>query len=250
MKIAIISDIHANLPVLQAVLEDGESRGVDQYFCLGDIIGYGPEPRECLQLCQDFAVNLLGNHEEAVLFDPVGFNPRARAAVEWTKQQLMSTDFTREENGVLWQVLDAMKLTHTEGDYFLAHGTPREPTREYLFVQDCTEDPGKVDSIFQSFPTQTAFVGHTHVAGVFQDGPRFMSPEQLDGEVICGQTKSIVNVGSVGQPRDGDPRSSYVIVEGEKVEFRRVEYPVEETVRRFRRTPLPENLALRLIEGR
>ena len=82
MKIAIISDIHANLPALQAVLEDGESRGVDQYFCLGDIIGYGPEPRECLQLCQDFAVNLLGNHEEAVLFDPVGFNPRARAAVD------------------------------------------------------------------------------------------------------------------------------------------------------------------------
>jgi len=186
-----------------------------------------------------------------VLFDPVGFNPRARAAVEWTKQQLMSPDYSREENGVLWHILDGMKVSHTLGDMFLAHGTPREPTREYLFVQDCSEDPDKVDSIFDSFPTHTAFVGHTHVAGVFVEGPQFFSPDQLeDGIHICGSGKSIINVGSVGQPRDGDPRSSYVVVDGDRVEFRRVEYPVEETVQRFRRTPLPENLALRLVEGR
>ena len=202
-------------------------------------------------MCRDFCINLLGNHEEAVLFDPVGFNPRARAAVEWTKQQLMSPDHSREENGVLWQILDAMKVSHTLGNLFLAHGTPREPTREYLFVQDCTEDPSKVDSIFDSFPTQTAFVGHTHVAGVFAEGPRFISPDQLeDGIYTCGEGKAVINVGSVGQPRDGDPRSSYVIVDGDRVEFRRVEYPVEETLQRFKRTPLPENLALRLVEGR
>ena len=224
---------------------------MEQYVGLGDIIGYGPDPRECLLLCRDFSVNLLGNHEEAVLFDPVGCNPRARAAVEWTKQELMSSDHTREENGVLWHILDSMKVSHTLGDLFLAHGTPREPTREYLFVQDCTEDPAKVESIFDSFPTQTAFVGHTHVAGVFVEGPRFLSPDQLDDGVhVCGTGKSIINVGSVGQPRDGDPRSSYVIVDGDRVQFRRVKYPVEETLQRFRRTPLPENLALRLVEGR
>ena len=236
---------------MKAVLEDCSAQGVERIVGLGDIIGYGPDPRECLLLCKDFSINLMGNHEEAVLFDPIGFNPRARAAVEWTKQQLMSPDYTREENGVLWQILDTMKVSHTLGDVFLAHGTPREPTREYLFVQDCTEDPAKVESIFDSFPTHTAFVGHTHVAGVFVDGPRFISPDQLeDGIHLCGTGKSVINVGSVGQPRDGDPRSSYVIIEENKVQFRRVEYPVEETVKRFRATPLPENLALRLVEGR
>jgi len=108
MRTAIISDIHANLPALEAVLEDIDACGVDRIFCLGDVIGYGPEPRQCLEMSTRFQVNLLGNHEEAVLYDPIGFNPRAKAAVEWTKQQLMSSDVPREENAVLWKHLDSM----------------------------------------------------------------------------------------------------------------------------------------------
>lgn len=250
MRTAIISDIHANLPALEAVLEDIDACGVDRIFCLGDVIGYGPEPRQCLEMSTRFQVNLLGNHEEAVLYDPIGFNPRAKAAVEWTKQQLMSSDVPREENAVLWKHLDSMTETHEEGSIFLAHGTPRQPTREYLFVQDCVDDPGKVEDLFVSFDPATAFVGHTHVAGVFTPGPRFQSPSEVGGKMQIGKENTIINVGSVGQPRDGDPRSSYVIVDGDEVEFRRVEYPVEDTIRRFKRTPLPENLALRLIEGR
>ncbi|MBT5737455.1 MAG: metallophosphoesterase family protein [Planctomycetes bacterium] len=250
MRTAIISDIHANLPALETVLADIESAGVDRIFCLGDVIGYGPEPRECLQLSQKFEVNLLGNHEEAVLFDPIGFNPRAKAAVEWTKQQLMSSDRPREENAALWKHLDSMKETHEEGNIFLAHGTPREPTREYLFVQDCKDDPAKVNELFQSYGPSTAFVGHTHVAGIFAEGPRFITPKEVGGKYQLGSGNLIINVGSVGQPRDGDPRASYVIVEQDQVEFRRIAYPIEETMRRFKRTPLPENLALRLTEGR
>ena len=250
MRTAIISDIHANLPALEAVLADIEVRGIERIFCLGDVIGYGPEPRECLQMCASFEVNLMGNHEEAVLFDPVGFNPRAKAAVEWTKQQLMNADCPREENAVLWKTLDSMKKTYEEEDVFLAHGTPRDPIREYLFVHDCEEDPTKLEELFDSFTASTAFVGHTHIAGVFTPEPRFQNPDEIGGRFQMGKARAIVNVGSVGQPRDGDPRSSYVVLDGDQVEFCRVEYSVEETVRRFRRTPLPENLALRLVEGR
>ncbi|MGE4618714.1 MAG: metallophosphoesterase family protein [Planctomycetota bacterium] len=250
MRTAILSDVHANLPALEAVLADIDASGVDRIFCLGDVIGYGPEPRECLELCASFDVNLLGNHEEAVLFDPIGFNPRAKAAVVWTKQQLMNSEYSREENAALWKTLDSMKQTHEEDDIFLAHGTPRDPIREYLFVQDCEDDPVKLEELFASFSPDTAFVGHTHVAGVFSVGPKFQTPGQLGGRYQLGKERAIVNVGSVGQPRDGDPRSSYVILEEGQIEFRRIDYAVEETVRRFRRTPLPENLALRLIEGR
>ena len=250
MPTAIISDIHANLPALESVLEDIETRGIKRILCLGDVIGYGPEPRECLQRCSDFDVNLIGNHEEAVLFDPVGFNPRAKAAVEWTKQQLMSSDCPREENAALWKILDSMKETHEEDDVLLAHGTPRDPIREYLFVHDCVDDPTKIKELFDSFTASTAFVGHTHIGGVFLPGPRFQTPGELGGRFQLGKERAIVNVGSVGQPRDGDPRSSYVVLYEDQIEFCRVEYSVEETVRRFRRTPLPENLALRLVEGR
>ncbi|HIA27840.1 MAG TPA: metallophosphoesterase [Planctomycetes bacterium] len=265
MRIAIISDIHANLPALEAVLADIDLVGVDRIYCLGDVIGYGPEPRECLEVSTRFDVNLLGNHEEAVLYDPIGFNPRAKAAVEWTKQQLMSTSCPREETAALWKHLASMKQTHEEGDIFLAHGTPRDPTREYLFVQDCSDDPEKVEELLDCFGPPTAFVGHTHVAGIFTPGPRFRSPEELGGKINLGSENTIVNVGSVGQPRDGDPRSSYVIVDQDELEFRRVVYPVDLFVDdqatsiipttigaefEVLSDPQPENLALRLIEGR
>jgi len=101
---AIISDIHANLPALEAILADVAAQGVTSVFCLGDVIGYGPSPRECLERSRGFDLNLLGNHEEAVLFDPVGFNTRARAAVEWTRDQLSLPDRPREENVALWDL--------------------------------------------------------------------------------------------------------------------------------------------------
>ena len=246
---AIISDIHANLPALEAILADVAAQGVTSVFCLGDVIGYGPSPRECLERSRGFDLNLLGNHEEAVLFDPVGFNTRARAAVEWTRDQLSLPDRPREENVALWDLLGAMKETHEEDGVLFVHGSPRDPTREYIFVNDI-EDPEKMDSIFESFDGHTCFVGHTHTAGVFTADLKFLYPSALGEHLRLGDGKCIVNVGSVGQPRDGDPRGSYVIFDGDEIIFRRVQYNIDKTISLFEGTPLPEYLAQRLREGR
>ena len=249
MRKAIISDIHANLPALEAVLADVADQEVTSIYCLGDVIGYGPSPRECLELSRKFDLNLLGNHEEAVLFDPVGFNARARAAVEWTKSQLSRSDSPREENVALWDHLGSMKETHSEEDVLFVHGSPRDPTREYVFINDI-EDPEKMDSIFDAFDGHTCFVGHTHTAGVFTSDLNFLYPTAIGSEFRVGDGKHIINVGSVGQPRDGDSRGSYVILDGEEVFFRRIQYDIERTVALFEGTPLPEYLAQRLREGR
>ena len=249
LRRAIISDIHANLVALEAALEDIKEQGVDSIYCLGDVIGYGPQPRECLEKCRDFDLNLLGNHEEAVLFEPIGFNARAKSAVDWTKQQLSLPECPREENSELWNLVGSMEPSHVEEGVLYVHGSPRDPTREYVFVSDI-RNPEKLAEIFAAQEQQTSFAGHTHTAGVFTVDCEFLHPSQIGNRYQVGEKKVLINVGSVGQPRDGDPRGSYVIFDGETVEFHRVKYDIEEAIRRFRETPLPEELALRLIEGR
>ncbi|MEE8143679.1 MAG: metallophosphoesterase, partial [Planctomycetota bacterium] len=155
-----------------------------------------------------------------------------------------------EENRGLWNVVGSMQDRHVEDGILYVHGSPREPTREYIFVSDIRNHE-KMDEIFACLDQMACFAGHTHTAGIFTDEYEFMPPASINTRHTLGSQKVIINVGSVGQPRDGDPRSSYVIFDGETVEFRRVKYDVESTIRRFRETPiLPEYLALRLIEGR
>jgi len=250
LRRAIISDIHANLVALEAVLEDIGSQDVGSIYCLGDVIGYGPQPRECLEVCRGFDLNLLGNHEEAVLFQPFGFNSRAKSAVVWTKQQLSLPEEPREVNKELWNLVGSMAVSHVEEGVLYVHGSPRDPTKEYVFESDARSNPQKLREIFEVQTAQTAFAGHTHTAGVFTEDIEFLRPGQVGNRYRVGEKKVLINVGSVGQPRDGDPRSSYVVFDGETVEFRRVKYDIEEAIRRFRATPLPEELALRLIEGR
>ncbi len=247
MRRAIISDIHANLVALESVLTEIENEGVDSIYCLGDVIGYGPQPRQCLEKCRDFDLNLLGNHEEAVLYEPIGFNARAKSAVEWTKEQL--NEGSAKDRRDLWNLVGSMESKHTEEGVLYVHGSPRDPTREYVFVSD-VRNPEKLAEIFSAQETMTSFAGHTHTAGVFTVDGEFLHPSQIGNRYQVGEKKILVNVGSVGQPRDGDPRASYVVFDGETIEFRRVKYDVEEAIRRFRETPLPEELALRLIEGR
>lgn len=249
MRRAIISDIHANVVALEAVLEDIRAQGIESIYCLGDVIGYGPRPRECLLTSRRFDLNLLGNHEEAVLFEPIGFNARAKSAVEWTKQQLSLPEASREENVELWNFVGSMETTHTEDGVLYVHGSPREPTREYVFVSDI-RNPEKMREIFAAQEQVTCFNGHTHTAGVFTVDCEYLHPAQIGSRFQVGEKKVLINVGSVGQPRDGDPRASYVVFDGDVVEFRRVKYDIEATIRHFRDTPLPEELALRLIEGR
>ncbi|MEM7167297.1 MAG: metallophosphoesterase family protein [Planctomycetota bacterium] len=252
MKRAIISDIHANLEAFESVLSDIRDQGADSIYCLGDVVGYGPDPRPCLFLAKDLDLNLMGNHEEAVLFEPIGFNPRARAAIEWTKEQINLHSAAVEENRELWNFVGSMLDRQTEDGIAYVHGSPREPTREYVFPND-VHNGEKLDEIFAALEQSVCFAGHTHTPGVFTEDHRFLAPTDIGNSFKLSDAtgKIIVNVGSVGQPRDGDPRACYVIFDGESIEFRRVKYDIEKTVQRFREVPvLPEYLALRLLEGR
>ena len=169
MKFAVISDVHGNLAAFEAVLKDIKEKRIKRIICLGDVIGYGPDPRGCIRLAMDFPVNLLGNHEEAVLFGAIGFNPKAKVAIDWTREQLSLQDRPQEENRELWNFIGNLARQHQEGDFLFVHGSPRDPTREYIFKQDY-QDRVKMDEIFAA-PANTAwrvcFAGHTHHPGIF-----------------------------------------------------------------------------------
>lgn len=247
---AIISDIHANLEAFQAVLADVQAKGIDRVICLGDIVGYGPQPVECLDLCYDFEAILLGNHEEAVLVGAVGFNPKAAAAIDWTRNQLLQDGTAEEMKNKRWNLLGDMRLrVDEEGGVAFVHGSPREPTREYVFRSD-VRDREKMDGIFSGID-QVCFAGHTHTPGIFTAEGEYITPEACGSEWPIRRTRAFVNVGSVGQPRDGDARASYVTFDGELVRFHRVPYDVEKTITVLEGIPdLPPYLGLRLREGR
>ncbi len=179
----------------------------------------------------------------------VGFNPKAAAAVDWTRDQLLSHRVGEELRNRRWNFLGALKLEHVEGEVMYVHGSPREPTREYVFPTD-HKDREKMDQIFERIG-QTCFSGHTHTPGVFTDQAEYLSTKDCGGEWPIARSRALINVGSVGQPRDGDSRSSYITFDGEIVRFHRVEYDVEKTISVFETIRmLPPYLALRLREGR
>jgi hypothetical protein len=136
MRWALISDIHGNVPALEAVLADIDRRGVDSILCLGDVIGYGPEPRETLRRAFEWEVVLLGNHEEAAMYYAEDFNDRARQALDWTRDQLNSRDHSPEENSRLWAFLGEMPQRYELEGALLVHGSPRDPVREYMLPRD------------------------------------------------------------------------------------------------------------------
>ncbi|MEM9943970.1 MAG: metallophosphoesterase family protein, partial [Planctomycetota bacterium] len=224
-KRAILSDIHGNLEALKAVLADIEDQGISEIYCLGDIIGYGPNPRECIDVCRDFQMTLLGNHDNGALFDPEGFSSGAEKAIFWTRGQLEDSSI----NGATdrWNFLATLPRTHREGDFLFVHGSPRSPLNEYVFPEDIYNQR-KIERIF-GFIQKWCFQGHTHVPGIFTENFRFYSPAEVSNRYTLGEQKLMINVGSVGQPRDSDPRCSYVVLDGLDLEFRRVDYNYQDT---------------------
>ena len=130
---AILSDIHSNLEALQAVLDDVAAHDVEAIYCLGDIIGYGPNPRECLELVMDWPVVLLGNHDQAVMFDPTDFTPIAERATLWTRRQLEAPIPSRDDSEQRWEFLAERPLSYRDGDFLFVHGSPSNPLNEYIF---------------------------------------------------------------------------------------------------------------------
>ena len=246
-KRAIISDIHGNIEALTAVLEDIKAQEVDEIFCLGDVVGYGPNPRECIDACREFQLVLLGNHDNGALFDPDGFSSGAERAIFWTRQQLEDTSIQGAEER--WDFLAKLPRTHRVDDYLFVHGSPRSPLNEYVFPED-VYNQRKIERIF-GFIHQYCFQGHTHVPGVFTENCRFYSPTEIGNEFELNEQKVMVNVGSVGQPRDGDPRSSYVTVDDNQLTFHRVEYDPSPTREKIYAIDSLDNfLGDRLLEGR
>ena len=250
-RTAIISDIHGNLEALLAVLEDIDRQEIDQIVCLGDIVGYGPNPCECLDLVmQRCKWSLMGNHDFAVLYEPTSFNASAEAGAYWSRKQL-EAEPDSELRKKRWEYLGNLRIRERNNGTVWVHASPRKPINEYIFPDDLITQPLKLNQIFERVPKQ-AFVGHTHVSGVFTDEPDFYPPAELGGpyKFVEGE-KCIINPGSVGQPRDRDPRSSYVVAYEDRVEFFRVSYNVQAVVEKVRAIPeLNDFLGMRLLEGR
>ncbi len=250
---AIISDIHSNLAALQAVLDDIDRRGVKAIYCLGDIVGYGPDPAQCLDLIAQREVqSLCGNHDHAVFYEPTNFNISAERAAFWTRSVLEEEPDAQKRNS-RWRFLGMLSPRLESNGFLFVHGSPRKPINEYLFPDDVYTNPHKLLSNFERLEQLTCFCGHTHVPGVFVDDPYFEPPDELGDarKYTIGDEKVIVNVGSVGQPRDRDPRAAYVIVDGNEVEFIRIEYDIEATARKIRDNPvLDDFLASRLFDGK
>ena len=242
MRYLVTSDIHGNLAALEAVLDDAPD--FDELWCLGDLVGYGPKPNECIQRVRNLPhTSLAGNHDWAALgkIDLGSFNAVARTANEWTQEQLTSSSRT---------YLSGLPTSLTKGDFTLAHASPREPVWEYIM------DTSTAYQNFDHFETPFCLVGHTHVPVYFElDEERqrcdaILPP--LPEPIGLGPKRAIINPGGVGQPRDGDPRASYALLDTQEMtwSFHRVAYAVELTQERMRAAGLPRRLVDRLEIGR
>jgi diadenosine tetraphosphatase ApaH/serine/threonine PP2A family protein phosphatase len=234
---AIISDVHANLEALQAVLADIDRQHVEDIYCLGDIVGYGPDPLQCLDLvmrcCQ---VVVLGNHDEAVLTEPQLFRRVAERAIRWTRRRLQEPVPDQRTAGTRWEYLTNRPLLHEADGFLFVHGSPRDPISEYVYPED-VDDEEKMDGLFAQVE-RGCFMGHTHWPGIFvdkgKDGPsHFLGPDELDHCYRLSDHRFLCNVGSVGQPRDGDCRACYVLFDANTIRFRRIEYDIDATVRKM-----------------
>ncbi len=265
---AIISDLHSNLPALGTAIRDARERGVRRYVCCGDVIGYGANPRECLSMVMKMCVPgardpvtdepledglcLQGNHEFALLNTAEDFNPKARAAIDWTREALNGGP-DREQRYAMWDFLAGLEPSISDSIAMFAHGSPREPVREYLLPRDIENRP-KMQGCFEAMQRQVCFVGHSHVPAVYYEDGSYFLPSGTDGPYDLGLSpvrRAIVNVGSVGQPRDGDNRLSYVVFDGSVLTFVRLEYDHRAAADQIRAVAeLPDYLADRLAVGR
>lgn len=253
MKVAIISDLHSNREALDAVFAHVETQDVEEVVCLGDIVGYGPEPEYCVDLVRErTSLTLMGNHDEALFQDASDFNPHARAAIEFTRGRMQPRWYSSSDKRSRWKWLRGLPLTHQKGRFTFVHGSPRDPVREYVLSTDGFLNPDKLRQIFSSFEG-VAVGGHTHHPGVHDEDLRFHG---LNGAAtltlpLAEDRKFFVNVGSVGQPRDSDNRACYAVLEDHQVTWHRVPYDFQRTAEKILATgQLSEILARRLSLGK
>ncbi len=253
MRCAILSDVHGNLDALEAVLADAATHGpIEQIWCLGDLVGYGPQPNECIALLRERGViSVAGNHDWAAIgkMDTEEFNPEASEAALWTRAQL-----TPEHRQYL-ESLPERLVVGPKGEFTLVHGSPREPIWEYLTHLSLAR------LNFEYFQTPYCLVGHTHVPLIFQrplpeeGAPNYRTiVPQPDEPYALDAHRAIINPGSVGQPRDGSPEAAYMLFDtaggpNGRLVLRRVAYPVAAVQQKMRDAGLPPRLITRLTYG-
>jgi predicted phosphodiesterase len=240
MRLAVLSDIHANLAALDAVSD--ELGKVDEIWVLGDIVGYGPQPNEVIRRLQELGARAVtGNHDGAAIgiVDASWFNPDAQAAIQWTATVL-------DENARAY--LAALPEVRRDGELTAVHGSPREPIWEYI------TDAAIAAANMTAFETRHCLYGHTHLPVIYRSDGIHMTvvPATISAPIALDARRALINPGSVGQPRDGNRDASYLILDTEAgvAEFHRVAYDVGLTQRLMREAGLPRWLVERLAIGR
>ena len=255
--IAFISDIHSNLEALQVALLDIDEQEVDAIVCLGDVVGYGADPKEVIDLVRSrCTLTLLGNHDAALLDDQqaFGFNERALRAIDYTRGCL---DPEVEANHEYWDWLGglvpamALRIHEDAEEVQLVHASPREPLTEYL-LPALGKSPEKLQANFDAAAHRLTFFGHTHHPGWFKEGSAFVRATDDQSELTLEpDSRDLINVGSVGQPRDSDSRLCYALWNGATVRWRRLDYDRESAREKIHQAPaLPDILGDRLLKGR
>jgi diadenosine tetraphosphatase ApaH/serine/threonine PP2A family protein phosphatase len=242
MRIALLSDVHGNLPAFEAVLADVESASTEEIWCLGDLVGYGADPTGCVELARDRCdLCLAGNHDLVVTgeIDIADFSSSAAAAAQWTRDNI-SPDAL--------EFLSALRPEQDGREIGLYHASPRDPVWEYVL------SGWQADECMNAMDARVGAIGHSHVALFFRrsDGGQVEgAPAEGGLEQDLGEGGWLINPGAVGQPRDGDPRAAWLLLDTEawSAEWRRVEYPIDQAARAIEDAGLPAVLAERLYNG-
>ncbi len=242
MRIALLSDVHGNLPAFEAVLADVDAQSADEVWCLGDLVGYGAQPDGCVELARDRCdMSLAGNHDLVVTGDiPIAdFSSSAAAAARWTQETIAAETM---------EYLRSLEASDAGREPALFHASPRDPVWEYVL------SGWQADECMDLMDARVGAIGHSHVALWFQrgeDGKVAGAPAEAGLERDLSEGRWLVNPGGVGQPRDGDPRAAWLLLDTGTwtATWRRVEYPIDDAARAIEEAGLPKVLAERLYNG-
>ncbi|MDF1544398.1 MAG: metallophosphoesterase family protein [bacterium] len=242
MRIALLSDIHGNLEALTAVLADIKLQDIDKVHSLGDVVGYGCNPIECIELVeQSCDIKLMGNHEFLALglADEKKYNPAALESINWTREKLGDYDISLLEN---------YQMDASDGDFYFVHASPFNPS-EWNYILNLNQ----AEKAFENLRQRVCFCGHSHVPMIFLENPEGPPRQKAGHDILMDPDyRYIINVGSTGQPRDNDPRACYVIVDSKTndLSYRRVEYDYKFTQEKMADASIPDVLIKRLEIGR
>lgn len=242
MRYAIFGDIHSNLEAFEAVIKAYKKENIDQYLCVGDVVGYGPNPRECIARLKKLTqASVAGNHDWAAvnLFSLDHFSPEAKESLLWTRQALDARSKS---------FLESLRLIYKNDHLTLAHATLHHP-QEFNYITDAYA----AEETFRLLGTNICFVGHTHRSGIFSKDMTENIYRRRENKLVFDEfSKYIVDVGSIGQSRDENPQAAYCIYDTQKrtIEFKRTGYRIEAVIKKMHKAGLPKALAERLLTGK